>query len=163
MVKPWDNQRLVDTLTKARQAEDQNANRKEKTPLRGENVLRKSTADRELLALLDRVPPPMPTVLITGEKFTPARRFLPTTCTGSTTLTRKPMAHVDMGAITPLLFESELFGHYQGCFYRRSDRVGKMAEADGGTLFLDEIGNLALEMAGEAPRGATKARSGKCV
>lgn len=145
VVKPWDNQRLVDTLTKA--AEVQNANRKEKNAPRGENVsFGKSNAMRELLALLDRVAATEANVLITGENGTGKEVFANYVHQHSARR-GKPMVHVDMGAITPSLFESELFGHIKGAFTdAQRDRVGKMAEADGGTLFLDEIGNLAPEM-----------------
>lgn len=50
---------------------------------------------------------------------------------------------INMGAITPTLFESEMFGHVRGAFTdARSDRKGHVASADQGTLFLDEIGEL---------------------
>jgi two-component system NtrC family response regulator len=50
---------------------------------------------------------------------------------------------INMGAITPSLFESEMFGHVRGAFTdARNDRKGHVASADGGTLFLDEIGEL---------------------
>jgi two-component system NtrC family response regulator len=54
-----------------------------------------------------------------------------------------PIVKINMGAITPTLFESEMFGHVRGAFTdARSDRKGHVAVADGGTLFLDEIGEL---------------------
>jgi two-component system NtrC family response regulator len=54
-----------------------------------------------------------------------------------------PIVKINMGAITPTLFESEMFGHVRGAFTdARSDRKGHVASAEGGTLFLDEIGEL---------------------
>lgn len=55
----------------------------------------------------------------------------------------QPIVKINMGAITPSLFESEMFGHVRGAFTdARSDRKGHVASAHGGTLFLDEIGEL---------------------
>jgi DNA-binding NtrC family response regulator/tetratricopeptide (TPR) repeat protein len=50
---------------------------------------------------------------------------------------------VNVGAITPDLFESELFGSEKGA-YTGADhtRHGLVVEAEGGTLFLDEIGDI---------------------
>ncbi len=58
-----------------------------------------------------------------------------------------PMVPVNVGAITPDLFESELFGSEKGAF-TGADRTrrGLVLEAEGGTLFLDEIGDI-------SPRG----------
>jgi two-component system NtrC family response regulator len=54
-----------------------------------------------------------------------------------------PIVKINMGAITPSLFESEMFGHVRGAFTdAEADRKGHVASADGGTLFLDEIGEL---------------------
>jgi DNA-binding NtrC family response regulator len=54
-----------------------------------------------------------------------------------------PIVKINMGAITPSLFESEMFGHVRGAFTdARADRKGHVAAAEGGTLFLDEIGEL---------------------
>lgn len=50
---------------------------------------------------------------------------------------------INMGAITPSLFESEMFGHVRGAFTdAKADRKGHVASAHLGTLFLDEIGEL---------------------
>lgn len=57
-----------------------------------------------------------------------------------------PFVRVDVGGLTPTLFESEMFGHVRGAFTdARKDRAGRFELADGGTLFLDEIGNLPME------------------
>ena len=54
---------------------------------------------------------------------------------------------VDMGALSPQLFESELFGHRRGAFTdAKQDRTGYFRAATGGTLFLDEIGNVPLHL-----------------
>jgi transcriptional regulator with PAS, ATPase and Fis domain len=50
---------------------------------------------------------------------------------------------INMGAITPSLFESEMFGHVRGAFTdAKTDRKGHVACAHESTLFLDEIGEL---------------------
>lgn len=53
---------------------------------------------------------------------------------------------VNMAAISPELFESELFGHTKGSFTgATTDRRGDFELADRGTIFLDEIGDLRLD------------------
>ena len=53
----------------------------------------------------------------------------------------------DLGALSPSIFESELFGHVEGAFTgAEKDRAGRFEAADGGTLFLDEIGNIPMEL-----------------
>jgi two-component system NtrC family response regulator len=55
----------------------------------------------------------------------------------------RAIVKINMGAITPSLFESEMFGHVRGAFTdAKTDRKGHVASAHEGTLFLDEIGEL---------------------
>jgi DNA-binding NtrC family response regulator len=55
----------------------------------------------------------------------------------------RAIVKINMGAITPSLFESEMFGHVRGAFTdAKSDRKGHVATAHEGTLFLDEVGEL---------------------
>lgn len=59
-----------------------------------------------------------------------------------------PFVAINCAAITPSLFESELFGYEGGSFTggRSQGQKGKLDLADGGTLLLDEIGELPLDM-----------------
>ena len=53
---------------------------------------------------------------------------------------RQPFLAVNCGAISPHLFESEIFGHERGSFTgAERQHIGFFERANGGTLFLDEI------------------------
>ena len=60
--------------------------------------------------------------------------------------TGKTFIAVNMAAISPDLFESELFGHSKGSFTgATADRRGYFELANHGTIFLDEIGDLRVD------------------
>lgn len=60
--------------------------------------------------------------------------------------TSKTFIAVNMAAISPELFESELFGHTKGSFTgATADRRGYFELANHGTIFLDEIGDLRVD------------------
>jgi len=58
-----------------------------------------------------------------------------------------PFISINCSAISPNLFESELFGYEKGAFTGADPkgRTGKLQLATGGTLFLDEIGDMPLD------------------
>ena len=158
IVKPWDNEKLVATLTaardKARKAmgRDSSASGLRKTdachPERSEGPMYwgASKAMAAIQKTVDKIAPTDATVLITGENGT-GKDVLAREIHARSLRSGKPMVAVDAGAITETLFESELFGHVKGAFTdAHADHVGKFEQADGGTLFLDEIGNIPLHL-----------------
>ncbi len=65
-----------------------------------------------------------------------------------------PFVDINCAAITPSLFESELFGYEAGAFTGSLGRgqKGKLDLADGGTIFLDEVAEIPLELQGKLLR-----------
>lgn len=59
-----------------------------------------------------------------------------------------PFIDINCAAITPSIFESELFGYEGGSFTgsRSRGQKGKIELAQGGTLFLDEIGEIPIQI-----------------
>lgn len=148
IVKPWDNDKLVDILTRAAQ------NHRKVSKGRSAGVSSPSTQMlwghsprmEQISRTIGKVAPTDATILITGENGT-GKDVLANEIHRLSARSGKPMVSVDAGAITETLFESELFGHVKGAFTdAHADKVGKFEMADGGTLFLDEIGNIPLHL-----------------
>jgi transcriptional regulator with PAS, ATPase and Fis domain/CHASE2 domain-containing sensor protein len=85
------------------------------------------------------------TILVLGEPGTGKELFARSAHLLSPRASKTFIA-VNMAAISPELFESELFGHTKGSFTgATADRKGYFELADHGTIFLDEIGDLRLD------------------
>ncbi len=150
IVKPWDNDKLVATLTaardKARKAMKRDARSEQTTAAESPMFWGSSRPMEAIRKTLEKIAPTDATVLITGENGT-GKDVLAREIHTHSLRSGKPMVAVDAGAITETLFESELFGHVKGAFTdAHTDHVGKFEQADGGTLFLDEIGNIPLHL-----------------
>lgn len=146
IVKPWDNAKLIQTLT--------DVCRKSKTKKNGVPMSAsehsssrsmywgESAAMKRLKQMAERVGTTDANILITGENGT-GKDMLACEIHHLSSRRNKVMVAVDMGAVSESLFESELFGHVKGAFTdAHTDRTGRFEAADGGTLFLDEIANL---------------------
>ena len=95
---------------------------------------------------IGRVAPTEATVLLLGESGT-GKEIAAQTIHDLSLRQRQPFLPVNCGAISPLLIESEIFGHEKGSF-TGADRQhkGYFERADGGTLFLDEVTEMPLEL-----------------
>ncbi|MBP5418489.1 MAG: sigma-54-dependent Fis family transcriptional regulator [Bacteroidales bacterium] len=149
VVKPWDNDKLLDTLAAAcertRELTNDNSNAPSQ-PKNSDMYWGSSDAMRQIRATVEKIAPTDATVLITGENGT-GKDVLAREIHMRSERHKKPMVAVDAGAITETLFESELFGHVKGAFTdAHTDHVGKFEQANGSTLFLDEIGNIPLHL-----------------
>ena len=148
VVKPWDNQRLTESL--------QNAYRlrrgQRKAERGGDNMPHTSMfwgcspAMQRIRDMVDKVAATDANILITGENGT-GKEVLAREIHRMSMRRNHPMVSLDMGAIPESLFESELFGHAKGAFTdAHTEREGKFEAANLGTLFMDEIGNLSPAM-----------------
>ena len=147
IVKPWDNEKLVETLKAAYDNRSKEAKEASQTPPSSLNMLwGKGQAMSVVRKTVEKIAPTDATVLITGENGT-GKDVLAGEIHRMSERALRPMVCVDAGALTETLFESELFGHVKGAFTdAHTDHVGKFEQADGGTLFLDEIGNIPLHL-----------------
>ncbi|HLY06330.1 MAG TPA: sigma-54 dependent transcriptional regulator [Rhizomicrobium sp.] len=158
VIKPWENERLLATLTAAANLRH---SRLEAAELRDRNrgLVAALQADSEMIGTapamlrvfetVRRAAPADANVLILGENGT-GKELVARELHRLSRRANEVFLRVDLGALSPQLFESELFGHRRGAFTdAKEDRVGLIRAAAGGTLFLDEIGNVPLHLQGK--------------
>ena len=148
VVKPWQNDRLIDTLKECLQKVSANAGPKQflqrHSPTLSE-LIGESDAMTDVFQKIEKIAPTDANILILGENGT-GKDLVAKAIHEKSLRAKGPYIKVDVGALTETLFESELFGHVRGAFTdAREDRLGRFESANGGTLFLDEIGNISLQ------------------
>jgi DNA-binding NtrC family response regulator len=157
VAKPWQNEKLVATLTTAVLL---GKTRNEATELRHTNqllaldtnnaqqqpLLAQSAVMQHVHSLIEKSAPTEANVLILGENGT-GKELVARELHRQSLRADHVFMSVDLGAMSETLFESELFGHKKGAFTGANEhRVGRLQAANGGTLFLDEVGNLPLHL-----------------
>jgi len=150
IVKPWDNERLIATLSGA--AEINKARLKAGGPADSGaadvagGLIGVSAAMSRVRDLIRKAAPADANVLLLGENGT-GKELAARALHAQSARAAQIFLSVDLGSVSAQLFESELFGHRRGAFTdAREDRIGRFQAASGGTLFLDEIGNLPLPL-----------------
>jgi two-component system, NtrC family, response regulator HydG len=145
VVKPWHNDKLLETIQDILKQKDKSNGKKEKIEnVLGTDLIGESEAMQEIFYKIKKIAPTDANILILGENGT-GKDLIARAIHNQSLRAQKPYVKVDVGALTESLFESELFGYKKGAFTdAREDRVGRFEAANGGTLFLDEIGNIHL-------------------
>jgi DNA-binding NtrC family response regulator len=104
-----------------------------------------SAAMKAVCEIIERAAPTPSSVLIEGETGT--GKELVANAVHRLSGRRGAFVPVSCVAISPELFESELFGHAKGAFTgAHQAREGLITSAAGGTLFLDEVSEMPLPM-----------------
>jgi DNA-binding NtrC family response regulator len=157
VAKPWQNEKLIATLSSAVQLSQSRAETKQLKQANQtlsqvasgsleQDILGQSNAMQQVQTMVKMTAPTDANVLILGENGT-GKELIARAIHKHSLRADKVFMSVDLGAVSETLFESELFGHKKGAFTgANEDRVGRLQAANGGTLFLDEIGNLPMHL-----------------
>lgn len=101
---------------------------------------------REIYRAVEHVSNLACTVLISGESGT-GKELVARTIHNRGLRRSHAFVPIDCSALTPSLFETEMFGCVRGAYTGADrDRCGLFEAANGGTLFLDEVENLLSEL-----------------
>ncbi|MDE5606469.1 MAG: sigma-54 dependent transcriptional regulator [Bacteroidales bacterium] len=144
--KPLDLNRVLGALRRAIDNErlTRHAENWKRAAVHSFEMVGRSKALTEVLAMADKVAATTAKVLIEGENGT-GKELLARRIHEGSGLASGPWVTVNCAAIPSELIESELFGHEKGAFTSAvKQRKGRFEQADGGTLFLDEIGDMSL-------------------
>ncbi|RLA88772.1 MAG: Fis family transcriptional regulator [Deltaproteobacteria bacterium] len=110
------------------------------------DILAKSPAMQDILAILPDLAPSDATVLLEGESGT-GKNLVSRALHELSNRKTGPYVVVNCSALPDPLLESELFGYVKGAFTdAKRDKPGRFAAAQGGTLLLDEVGELSPTM-----------------
>jgi DNA-binding NtrC family response regulator len=156
LAKPWDKEKLVTTVVNAyQQAQARKENRDLKSKQKALHDLlnyddrpfiASALSMQSVLRDIEQVAATDASVLILGENGT-GKELAARAIHQKSNRANEPFIMVDVGALPPSLFESEMFGHEKGSFTdAKESRIGKFELANKGTLFLDEIGNLPADL-----------------
>lgn len=111
-----------------------------------EELVGHSSAMLTVFKTIGKVAATQEPVLILGESGT-GKELVANAVHRNSDRAGRPFIKVNCAALSPMLLESEFFGHERGAFTGAvTRRIGRFEQANGGTLFLDEIGDLGLDL-----------------
>jgi len=151
IAKPWDNENLLQTITTiinlaSPKNQEQNQQLLSRTKLdehyNFSEIVGESTAMLKVLNTIARIAKTNASVLILGESGT-GKELIADAIHNNSGRYDASLVKVNLGGVTPSLFESEMFGHVKGAFTdAKQDRKGRFSAANHGSIFLDEIGEM---------------------
>ncbi len=174
--KPWEEEQLLTTVLRAsklyesnkkvRLLEEKNKQLAQQTSLKPEFIKSVSPQMKGIWQTIEKIAPTDANILITGENGT-GKELIAKHIHQLSNRNNKAFITVDLGTLTPSLFESEMFGYIKGAFTNALyNKKGWFEAASEGTIFLDEIANLNMEQQAKilsaiqrkeiAPVGSTK-------
>lgn len=107
-----------------------------------DGIIGKTEVMLNVYKLIEQVAKTNVTVLLSGESGT-GKELVSSSIHKRSARVKRPFIPVNMGAISPELVISELFGHEKGAYTGATERkAGKFERADTGTLFMDEISTM---------------------
>ncbi|KOS05597.1 AAA family ATPase [Flavobacterium akiainvivens] len=146
IMKPWDNDKLVETVKAA--VTHARKNKKKETAQKQDDrfFMGESPAIKKAYTLAQKVAKTDANVLILGQNGT-GKYVMAHYIHQQSNRATGPFVHVDLGSLNENIFESELFGYAKGAFTdAKTDTPGRFEAAENGTIFLDEIGNVPLHL-----------------
>src|SRR5258708_16508381 len=142
IAKPFDLDRMVETVKRAEAARGELGNEAEAEYLHESEMIGSSRRMVDNYKTVSQVAPTDAVVLIEGETGT-GKELIARMVNRFSARSSQPFVPVDCASIAPSLLESELFGAMRGAFTGADkDRVGVFEAAHKGTVFLDEIGEI---------------------
>lgn len=150
ILKPWNNEKLYASVNLAVDISRKNKKLQQwenlQTSISEYNLETKSPKMQEVMKTLKKVSPTDANILLLGENGT-GKFVLAEYIHKNSKRKNEPFVHIDLGSLSENLFEAELFGYAKGAFTdAKTDKAGKIENANGGTVFLDEIGNLSPQL-----------------
>ena len=146
ILKPWDNEKLVQVVKSAVEESRKEKKKALRLPVKDSFFIGNSPAIQKAYSLAEKVAKTDANVLILGENGT-GKYVMANYVHQNSNRANQSFIHVDLGSLNDNIFESELFGYAKGAFTdAKIDTPGRFELANNGTIFLDEIGNVPLHL-----------------
>jgi DNA-binding NtrC family response regulator len=146
ILKPWDNEKLVQVVKSAVEENRKEKKKALRLPVKDSFFIGNSPAIQKAYSLAEKVAKTDANVLILGENGT-GKYVMANYVHQNSNRANQSFIHVDLGSLNDNIFESELFGYAKGAFTdAKIDTPGRFELANNGTIFLDEIGNVPLHL-----------------
>ncbi len=169
LTKPFDLTLAEKVLDRALRRRPSETTRPVATPSLQDQIVGRSPVLQEVFKQVALVAGSEACVLVSGESGT-GKELVARAIHRFSRRCAGPFVPVHVAALSPMLAESELFGHVRGAFTgAEAPRIGLLEQAHGGTVFLDEVADIplplqvkllrALEHGEIVPVGSDKPRS----